>query len=164
MAMHNAAADVFPEVKIHGCLFHLLKAWNDRLDDINDLQEFKTILAIINALPFLPLDEPQILADVNSLIDETVATPIVKSSKGYSKLMSFLHYLRNTYLSLTARFKPSSWATPNFESCRQNNTNWSNNCAETLNAILKRYVNQKFINTVFFISVSTNSVFDKSCF
>lgn len=107
VAIHNAVRSVCPDVKIHGCRFHLTQSWWRKIQEVGLVAEFKnsdgeigSVLRLFFGLPLLPPEEVQ-----ECFLEDLMALKPVDR-----KLDKFCDYVLDTYIVEDCQFPPKMWA------------------------------------------------------
>lgn len=121
LAFLNAARHVFPGSQLHGCLFHLSQnIWKNAVNkglkvNFNEMEEVKTVIRSLLALPFVPLTDITEIFDfiVNNLEDQEMDEDVK------TKLFDLISYVERVYVrgvpargrrqAVAPRFPPNLW-------------------------------------------------------
>ncbi|KAL4153054.1 hypothetical protein QTP88_000887 [Uroleucon formosanum] len=106
-AIHLACNTVWPQIKIHGCRFHLAQSWNrsiqqncisnDYKDKNSDIRRW---LVHCYGLPFLSPGS----------VSEYFVNYLMKSKPDDERVTRFADYLVDVYISEEAQYPPEVWA------------------------------------------------------
>ncbi len=117
-AIHTAARNIWPDVKIIGCRFHLTQSWWRKIQACGLVADYKDsksengqFLRYFFALPFL---NPAEVSD--AFTDEIMAVQPKDPN-----IEIFTDYILENYVSEEAKFPPELWASPTIESERTTN-------------------------------------------
>lgn len=118
LAAHQAVKDVWPNVSIKGCQFHLFQAWWRKMQNLGLSVDYKSSDSEIGrwlksffGLGFLPPAE----------VSDSFAFDIVADGPHERRSNRFADYVLQTYVSPDALFPPQIWADPDIYSQRTTN-------------------------------------------
>lgn len=106
-AIHSAVSDVWPDIKVIGCRFHLTQSWFRKIQSYGLTTEYKTDSSEIGrwlkqtfSLTYLDPEE----------VGECFVLDLVPNMPQDSRVIAYADYLVDTYISEEATFPPSIWA------------------------------------------------------
>lgn len=118
LSIHKAVVDVWENVKIRGCRFHLLQAWYRKIQslglsaDYNTENQIGIYLKHFFGLPFLKPDE----------VGDCFAFDLFENNNVDSqKVTDFTDYLIDNYIGEDSKFPPYVWASASDSMARTTN-------------------------------------------
>lgn len=139
-AFTSACKEVFPDCSQHCCGFHQQMAVRKKsttlgLKKLFESQLGRNLRSILMSLPFLPCAcssfRCDLLTTIRDEIDKLRRSDAFKHLSG--KLEEFYVYLEKTWLGVSPRFHPISWASECFDNYINGRSDKTNNVSETLN-------------------------------
>ena len=150
----NAIKDVFPQVRISGCLFHMKQAINNYCNKLkfnNSRDQFEILRSRIVNIALLPLEFIN-----NSTIKILFEGALLhyKNKHDSEVINSFRSYLNKTWLTESSSFPPSLWNISDV------NTR-TNNYSESANSFIVKIVDGQMTISVIIDSIISVMVRDK---
>ena len=150
----NAIKDVFPQVRISGCLFHMKQAINNYCNKLkfnNSRDQFEILRSRIVNIALLPLEFIN-----NSTIKILFEGALLhyKNKHDSEVINSFRSYLNKTWLTESSSFPPSLWNISDV------NTR-TNNYSESANSFIVKKVDGQMPISVIIDSIISVMVRDK---
>jgi hypothetical protein len=125
-SIHKAVREMWPNVKLIGCRFHLSQSWIRKIKKLGLISEYmdrgSKIGQFLNSIFGLTFLEPESVGDCFAF--DLIATENVNDSR----LTAFLDYLTENYIQEDARFPPEIWASASVTSER------TTNCCESFHS------------------------------
>ena len=126
IGIRNSLREVWPEMIVKGCHFHMAKALWKRVVDAGLKTEYSTpgndnLVALVVAaigMAYVPIDQLEKAFDIMKKIASQL--PSGKQKK-FGK--SFLSYFKKTWMDKSGDFPPSDWNFYNFKGVTTNNFN-----------------------------------------
>ena len=107
VSIHISVKEVWPDVKLIGCRFHLAQAWWRKIQHLGLTKEYKNTespvgrwLKHVFGLPFLPAEEVG-----NALVEDFISEKPI-----WNGIDEFLDYLVENFIDDEASFPPELWA------------------------------------------------------
>ncbi|CAL2032178.1 unnamed protein product [Caenorhabditis brenneri] len=123
LGIKNAFEEAFPNTLVHGCFFHLLKAWSKHAEDLKVLDQFTSGIyqdfwAYLKVLPFvddifIKLYFDLILETLPQALMPEMNCKIWKKNMQLLYFLAFINYLEKFYIGTTvseARYPPKMWS------------------------------------------------------
>lgn len=118
IATHEAAKQIWPNVCVKACQFHLSQAWYRKIQSLGLTKEYKDTespvgqwLKLFFGLSFLNPEE----------VEECFVFDIFSEAPDCERAIEFADYVVNTYIDQSSKFPPILWANSDLEIKRTTN-------------------------------------------